>query len=110
MTQELKPCPFCGCEAEIKEDWGNWRVWGFHAKGCFFHCRESSAYASRDYAITAWNTRTTLQTEGEKKLREALGELVGQIEQAREGFGTYHNSESMGKAVEAARADLGGQQ
>ena len=41
-----------------------------------------------------------------KPLEESLRELVGQVEQAREGFGIYHNSPSMDAALKAAHESL----
>lgn len=56
MTEELKPCPFCGgkalCDTDIKgfwfvacpDDYCNMRVSTYH-------------YGSKQEAIVAWNTR-----------------------------------------------------
>ena len=50
-TQSLKPCPFCGGEAELREN------------GYQVHCATGcTANVNDDYApeaIAAWNTRTT---------------------------------------------------
>ena len=52
-TNELKPCPFCGGEAEITK----WH------EGYFVECREQrcggtiGAYKTEEEAIDAWNTR-----------------------------------------------------
>jgi hypothetical protein len=45
-------------------------------------------------------------TQREVRLQEALHELVGQVEQAREGFGIYHNSPSMTKVLNIAKQVL----
>ncbi len=51
ITQALKPCPFCGGEAELREN------------GYQVHCATGcTANVNDDYApeaIAAWNTRTT---------------------------------------------------
>lgn len=52
---ELKPCPFCGGEAEVFDDYDNW---GVRCKkyGCIGHDFEPQ-YIDDDYAIEAWNRR-----------------------------------------------------
>lgn len=40
------------------------------------------------------------------RLRAGYLDLLGQVEQAREGFGIYHNSKTMDSAVATARALL----
>ena len=45
-----------------------------------------------------------------ERQREALRELVGQVVQARDGFGVYRDSSSMAAALNAARQALGGTQ
>ena len=40
------------------------------------------------------------------RLMDGYLELLGQVEQAREGFGIYHNSPSMASAIEKARLIL----
>lgn len=56
---ELKNCPFCGGEAEIKEHWGTFEIWGKHHQGCLFRARPASGFPTQEGAITAWNTRST---------------------------------------------------
>lgn len=43
------------------------------------------------------------------QLEQALTGLVGQVEQAREGFGIYHDSPSMDSVMAEARAALAGE-
>ena len=48
---ELKPCPFCGAEAQIAE-YGRYSVY------CLRQCVEQPiAYPSKEEAIKAWNRR-----------------------------------------------------
>ena len=47
-----------------------------------------------------------MSSQAMKPLEESLRELVGQVEQAREGFGIYHNSPSMDAALKAAHESL----
>lgn len=53
QTNELKPCPFCGCQAEVTK----WQ------EGWFVECKAQrcggtiGAYKTEAEAIEAWNTR-----------------------------------------------------
>ena len=53
MSEELKPCPFCGGDAEITK----WH------EGYFVECKKQrcggtiGAYKTEEEAIEAWNTR-----------------------------------------------------
>ncbi len=67
---ELKPCPFCGGEAQImrmdldsiEEGWKVWGIWcvpDLHAEehgGCQ-HGHFIDNYATKEQAIEAWNAR-----------------------------------------------------
>ena len=72
MTDELKPCPFCGGEAEImRTDNGGHIV-------CLYHnCNAVSPtfYKSESKAIDAWNTRAerTCRAELYDNLQETDG-------------------------------------
>jgi hypothetical protein len=48
---------------------------------------------------------TELEREN-ARLRDGYLHLLGQVEQAREGFGIYHNSPTMEEAVKTARMIL----
>lgn len=58
MADELKPCPFCGGNAETRNSkWVGRDHWGVACTGCgdpWFDCRADTEAE----AITAWNTRT----------------------------------------------------
>lgn len=59
MTEELKPCPFCGGKAEV--------VWmpyiNVEGMGLVVECNhcwaETGYYATREEAIAAWNRRAS---------------------------------------------------
>ena len=69
MREELKPCPFCGGEAEVAE--GTYTAWEegysvrcrhcaltFGASGRLGECYEwSCSFKSEEEAIEAWNRR-----------------------------------------------------
>ena len=55
---ELKPCPFCGGEAELKI---NYCAAYIKCKVCDVstkHILESPIYCAKDKAVEAWNGRT----------------------------------------------------
>lgn len=51
MSDELKPCPFCGGEAEFISGVG------FFCVSCSFCCGETNLYNTGQEAIDAWNRR-----------------------------------------------------
>ena len=55
MTEELKPCPFCGGEAEVSEI--AWNVIQCTACTCQLIVLPIPDGATEEYAIEAWNTR-----------------------------------------------------
>lgn len=55
MNKELKPCPFCGGEAELVEL--GIKVWSPRCTQC--ECRLNQVYRSEQKAIEAWNRRVT---------------------------------------------------
>lgn len=59
MTDELKPCPFCGGEAEVQEFTECGEVIGYevHCMACDAINPHFSAAKTRGSAVLAWNTR-----------------------------------------------------
>ena len=90
-TEELKPCPFCGGEAEIVGD--DYMEWIAECVEC---CASSMTYATEAEAVEAWNTRaaTTIgkvQVEVEPVLHgtltaEQVRELIAPHLHARPTF------------------------
>ena len=82
----LLPCPFCGGEAHISDDYSSERgmvysVWHNCPAGGDYHpygqgvgmLQVTSAwFSSREEAITAWNTRATHGTLTAEQVREAI--------------------------------------
>ncbi len=58
MSKDLKPCPFCGGEAVIRETrFSNNYTIGCTAKyRCLMHFQDTS-YSSKDEMISLWNQR-----------------------------------------------------
>lgn len=68
MTQELKPCPFCGAEAKLHKvarDW--WRIIAHHEEDCIVaDCHAPTAPQTPDQAellVAAWNRRAPVIAE-----------------------------------------------
>jgi len=68
MTDELKPCPFCGCNAELTTDY-----YGNGTGYCCVFCTNCGAgtailskqpvYDAADIVIKGWNRRTMNETD-----------------------------------------------
>jgi hypothetical protein len=59
-VEQLKPCPFCGGDAETYGPYGWYQQWCITHNCPTFHNGGSEAfkgYPNEAYAITAWNTR-----------------------------------------------------
>lgn len=56
IMPELKPCPFCGGEAEIMEYSDRFQC-GCKDEGCIAWVEEMPVYLTRSGAIKDWNTR-----------------------------------------------------
>jgi Lar family restriction alleviation protein len=52
MENELKPCPFCGGEATLKEIKGRWAVY------CLSGCAGTQIFNEKQKPVEAWNRRT----------------------------------------------------
>ena len=54
---ELKPCPFCGCSAEIMEmpNGGLRMLYWVECRGCF--TKSQTSFDNASASITAWNRR-----------------------------------------------------
>ena len=72
---ELKPCPFCGCEdVVIKNHYGTVYRIGCQTDGCKGWWYESVLYRTEAKAIEAWNTRA--ERTCKRVLFEPTGVLV----------------------------------
>lgn len=48
---ELKPCPFCGAEAELKEITGRWTA------KCTKECAGTRIFRDKQKTVDSWNRR-----------------------------------------------------
>ena len=57
MSEELKPCPFCGGEADLREVTGGFFVvYCTNIKGCALN-PTTLGYETQEEAAEAWNRR-----------------------------------------------------
>lgn len=56
MSEELKPCPFCGGEAIVKGS-DKMLIWWVDCKTSQCHASDNADTLSREAAIAAWNRR-----------------------------------------------------
>lgn len=100
---DLKPCPFCGGEAHLRQDASHSKAWfiGCNTEDCFGEIHWAQTKAE---AITAWNTRADPVLTDPRVL--ALVEALRDI--AVMGYGdTAQVSENIARmAVDGARAAL----
>lgn len=82
MTDELKPCPFCGGKAEITKN--EMRVW-VHCTKCH---SDTYLYQIQKEAVAAWNARPI-----EDKLRGKIGKLEAENKRLREALETISRGE-----------------
>ena len=75
MTEELKPCPFCGGEAKCIEFYGL-----YHVICCNCHIAGKDC-STRESAVSAWNTRPI-----EDELVEKIGKLKAKKKRLREAL------------------------
>ena len=77
MTNEIKPCPFCGDEAHI-EDGRNDRPWLVECPNRDCHVQPFMDHAdTRSQAVKAWNTRAG---EPANIVSTAVSELQAEVE------------------------------
>jgi hypothetical protein len=76
---ELKPCPFCGGEAHVAKTLRGWKVECQGRMGsCYMNAR--THYQPHKFlAVTAWNTRTEVDT-----LRAEIARLAASYREACE--------------------------
>ena len=80
MTDELKPCPFCGGEATCIENGSHSTAWEI---GCYngqCAAKPSVWEPRKEVAITAWNIRADLATPLNDPRVEALMDLIKRAE------------------------------
>ena len=103
MTDKLKPCPFCGGEADTEWHHG---YWGVRCKSCY---AEVTADGMND-AIEAWNNRKPMdriveQLEEELRLseeekRRCVAENAMQFDSAKGYYNGIYNSLAIVKVVQ----------
>ena len=70
MSEELKPCPFCGGMPKVND----WTLKGITDKRCFCDNEKCPVYLSKTIAIDDWNARPI-----EDDLRKRIAELEEQV-------------------------------
>jgi hypothetical protein len=70
MSEELKPCPFCGGMPKVND----WTLKGITDKRCFCDNEKCPVYLSKTIAIDNWNTRP---------IEDALNARIAELEEER---------------------------
>jgi len=80
MAKELKPCPFCGGEARIENQYVHKWVVGCESFGCIcmWLWSYTPLFSSREEAVKAWNTRANDANEVDgAKVIPKMTDLIG---------------------------------
>lgn len=110
MSEELKPCPFCGFDADLDEPdtlypggrWreddgirhyllpndkreGHGRTWTLHCPVTVGGCGAQISGDTREEAIAAWDRRADSLAASHQRLKEALEEVMATVENEKNG-------------------------
>lgn len=75
MTNELKPCPFCGSEVAVRYE-PNCDLYYVHCYACGAETGDSGLYRKEDKAIEAWNTRAERTCIAEENIDASYGDCM----------------------------------
>ena len=107
MTEELKPCPFCGGEAKCIEFYGL-----YHVICCNCHIAGKDC-STRESAVSAWNSRP-IENELHKKIEKLeaentrLREALELIAKSNFYFARGEEDKQLSRVCEIARNALNG--
>lgn len=90
MTEQLKPCPFCGKTPDVNDpDFcypvGRTSIYQAVCFPAYGGCEATVYGATKEAAIKAWNTRAQAQPDAELVERKALREII-EIYAGMDGF------------------------
>ena len=103
MIEKLKPCPFCGSEAETYARTKNVPQDSLEVLDAMFiaDCTVCNANIeleeSQEAAIKAWNTRVGMHTELVEALRACIGVIVEYTEYEHSGDPWEEDARAMGE-------------
>lgn len=97
MTQELRPCPFCGYEAEYDKEHDQFGGAEFDVIQCKNCATQTALWNSKENALIAWNTRHEASRES-LKAKLLSDEMVGVV------AATIHNSKWLTRQEKAKAA------
>lgn len=87
MSDELKPCPFCGSEATWKRTRRGWAVHCAQRFGACFMNARTHYQNDKNSAIRAWNTRADISASRITALEAQRNELLEALEDVLDGLG-----------------------
>ena len=80
MSEELRPCPFCGEMPKVND----WSLHGITEQRCFCDNDKCPVYLSKTIAICDWNTRP---------IEDALTARIAELEAESERFTAHSDIE-----------------
>jgi Lar family restriction alleviation protein len=84
MSEELKECPFCGSEAEYRQDLSEESdQYGDHVIMCS-ECLGGNSSNTKEDAISEWNTRTPPVDSGKVEAISEIDEIIAILDMRHE--------------------------
>jgi Lar family restriction alleviation protein len=80
MSDDLKPCPFCGGEPFSFEDYGHSTAWEVGCSNAQCRVEPHVWEKTKDEAIASWNTRT--KTKAEQAFDQQIADYVTELVEA----------------------------